>query len=508
EQLRRRALAPLPAGMSRPLALRQALTGRWGEGGAPDLRQALVDVDRASLAAGLQVLAAALAGLRDALAQAHAAAGLVWEAETALGRVLIDLGTTDDERSLVAPLLLVDGGGDDRYHFLDDTRRPAIALLLDLAGRDHYASAAPAAGVPVGLLGYGLLWDAGRDDDRYDGADLDQAAAVLGGAVLVDEGGNDHYAARGHAQAFAMGGLAVLLDRAGDDRYEALTFAQASAGPAAVALLVDAAGDDRYRLAAEPLVAPSAQRPDLNVSAGQGMGIGIRADHLDGRSLAGGLGVLLDGGGDDDYQATVFAQGAGYWRGGGLLFDRGGQDHYQAIWYGQAAAAHAGLGLLIDRGRASDRYQASQSTSMAAAHDGALAMLLDEGGDDDYRLGDLGLGAAHDTGVALFADLDGDDRYAVSSEACRAFGAAIAEQPDGPAAVPNLGLFMDLGGTDRYGCGLARNDQRWTWPGGGDGAGFDGVAPFRLETGTVPAPAGPAAPPRPWREAPRGRSWP
>ncbi|MCB1888056.1 MAG: hypothetical protein KDH20_10665 [Rhodocyclaceae bacterium] len=515
ERFRRRALSHLPASLDRPLVLRQALAGRSDPFETPDLRLALGAVDYPALAAGMQGLALAMADLRAALATGAPTDTAAWEVETALGRIVIDLGGRDDRREMAAPLLLVDLAGDDTYRFVAPAGARPISLLLDLAGQDRYEASTAADGVAAGVLGFGLQWDAGSGADRYEGGDLDQAGAILGAAVLVDEGGDDRYRAVGHAQAFAMGGLALLFDGGGEDRFEALTQAQASAGPRGVALLVDRAGNDHYRLAATPLVAPSAQRPSVNVSAGQGMGIGIRADHIDGRSLAGGVGVLLDGGGDDDYEASVFAQGAGYWRGTGLLIDRAGADRYQSLWYGQGAAAHDAVGVLIDRGDGDDRHEAEAVTSLAAAHDGSVAILVNEAGNDDYRLGDLGLGAANDTGVAVFADLDGDDAYAVAATACRAFGAApMAAWGSSAERVIGLGLFFDLGGDDRYPCDRPAEDRQWRWPRAHAGAplpseagvGMDGEAPWPFATGPMTARSDGAPKGAPlWRADPRYR---
>ena len=163
-------------------------------------------------------------------------------------------------------------------------------------------------------------------DDSYRGTQQAQASALFGAALLVDGGGNNQFVATSHSQAHAIGGLAVLLSSPGNDQFTAQTHAQGSAGPQAVAVLIDPAGNDRYTLNNTPLVLASAQLPDRNTSMGQGAGRGVRADLSGGRSLAGGIGILLDLAGDDHYVAQVFAQGAGYYEGLGLLVDDAGSD--------------------------------------------------------------------------------------------------------------------------------------------------------------------------------------
>ncbi len=499
EGYRQRALQALPDTLDPATLIRQALDGEMETFESPDFRLQVSRIEYPALAAGMLDLVAAAQRIANVLRHTPDLPALRWEAPSPLGRILIDTTGKDNPHRLADTLLLIDTAGNDHY-LAPDVPQPGITLLIDLAGDDCYQGATGA------LLGYSLILDlAGNDhhgrcpeattgttatDAVTDAAlpRLTQAAALFGAALLIDEQGDDHYHARSHAQAWALGGVALLLDRAGHDRHHALAFAQGSAGPYGVALLFDTDGDDHYTLAATPLVHPSSQLPDRNVSMGQGAGMGLRAEFSDGRSLPGGLGMLLDLAGNDHYEAQVFAQGAGYYQGTGLLIDGGGQDTLRAAWYGMAAAAHQGVGILLKRGAGNDHYHASHATSLAAAHDRSLALLIDEGGDDHYHLGHLGLGTAHDNGVALFADLDGQDHYHTDSATCLAFGAShLNDWGSLREALPNIGLFFDLGGTDHYPahCAHPGNDRPWTWPfpGGADdlpsayGRGLDGTHP-------------------------------
>jgi hypothetical protein len=238
---------------------------------------------------------------------------------------------------------------------------------------------------------------------------------------------------------------------------------------------------------------------------GQGAGRGVRPDSADGRSSAGGIGILLDLQGDDHYVAQVFAQGVGYYEGLGLLVDDGGSDHFDAAWYAMGAAAHKGAGILLKRGTGDDSYRASHSIALGAAHDFAVGIFLDEGGNDHYQVGDLGLGAAHDNSTALFVDAAGGDIYQVAAAACRALGTAhISDGGTVRDDLPNLGLFMDLGGNDSYPthCTQARNNSTWASPRSGPGrnprgeagAGIDGEwpMPFAIRPLATQAAAGSA----------------
>ena len=221
----------------------------------------------------------------------------------------------------------------------------------------------------------------------------------------------------------------------------------------------------------------------------QGAGFGRRGDLTDGHSWAGGLGVLADLQGDDHYQAGNFAQGLGYWFGTGLLLDAAGDDLYQTVYFSQGAGAHYGLGLLYDAA-GNDRHllQREAGASLGYGWDFALGLLVDSGGDDLYRARTTSLGAAHRSSLGLFLELAGDDRYEVPAQlpglGCIGLGYAgenpAGHDPGGPlraaAEAAQIGLFLDLGGHDRYGrpgetgTGQAEpevrygNDRHWTWP--------------------------------------------
>jgi hypothetical protein len=103
--------------------------------------------------------------------------------------------------------------------------------------------------------------------------------------------------------------------------------------------------------------------------------------------------------------------------------------------------------MLLEQGRGNDRYRATRSTSLGAAHDASVAVFVDEGGDDAYALGDLGYGASHDGGVALFADLGGRNAYEMTATTCRAFGFVQADGQPGawPPRAGSPAVFVDLG---------------------------------------------------------------
>ncbi len=371
---------------------------------------------------------------------------------TPLGDVVIG-GTGDDVYEGRPPALIVELGGSDRYASgaaaaAED--RP-VSVIVDLSGDDRYETDGPSAW-GAGVAGIGLLVDL-AGNDVYRAGDLAEGCGVGGVGLLFDGGGDDQYTGRVHAQGAAAFGVGVLCDRGGSDRYEALQRAQGYGYTLGTGALIDAEGDDSYLADDRNLVFKSPQTAEHNASLSQGFGFGRRADYTDGRSLAGGTGWLVDGGGADRYDCGVFGQGAGYWYGVGMLVDLAGDDRYHGIWYVQASAAHFAVGGLVDQAGADD-YQAEMNMAQGAGHDFSLGFLADLAGNDRYRAPNLGLGAGNANGVGYCWDAAGDDVY----ETGRPLTLGAAQVPGKPGdlavsprrAATCLGLFLDGSGTDRY----------------------------------------------------------
>lgn len=490
-QYLQRALAKLPSSATPELLRRQAFDNLFSPFEEPDYRQILGLVERGALLAGMLDLVAASERLKHFVATTSDLPALSWTLDTPLGQIIIDTTGQDNHYRLQAPLLVLDVGGNDSYEFLPTTEGHRISVLIDHQGNDHYFTVAPGADPSSATLGYGILWDT-QGNDHYEGVQQAQSSALFGASLLVDEGGDNTFTASDHSQAQAIAGFAVLLSSPGNDQFNAQTHAQGSAGPQGVAVLIDPAGNDDYSLNNTPLSQPSPQLPTHNTSMGQGAGWGVRGEFDDGRSSAGGIGILLDLAGDDRYSGQVFAQGVGYYEGLGLLVDNAGDDHFDAAWYAMGAAAHTGAGILLKRGTGNDIYHSSHSISLGAAHDFSVGLFLDEGGNDRYEVAGLSLGAAHDNSFALFVDGSGNDHYQVTTDDCQAFGIArISQWGTMREDMVNLGLFMDLGGQDHYPktCANVRNNANWNaprkWPllqlRSEAAAGYDGELPMPFD---------------------------
>lgn len=374
-------------------------------------------------------------------------AGLLINFRTSLGQVVIT-GVEDnlfDYRE--SPALIIDLGGNDTY-FRAAEGIFSTAVSIDMNGDDRYeASQDAAVSFGAGLMGVGILWD-DVGNDSYRGGDISEGAAKFGVGILVDWSGNDSYLSNLSSQAAAIAGIGILLDGAGNDRYFSYSYGQASAGPRSAALLLDLTGDDIYHLNDTDIRYPSSQDKAHNLSMGQGAGWGLRGDNLDGVSVAGGLGMLLDLNGQDRYLAGVFAQGVGYWSGGGILIDSAGSDTYTAHWYSQAAAAHHAVGILHDIA-GDDSYSIGKRMGQGAGHDVSFALFLDEDGSDLYHSGDLSLGASSAAGRGIFLDKSGDDRYQCRSKTSIGYFSPVPNN-DIRSAFGGYGLFFDYKGADRF----------------------------------------------------------
>lgn len=360
--------------------------------------------------------------------------------------------------------IAIDLGGDDLYGYVEvgDPLDTDALLPADADGRTadipDYGPISE-SGVPrqgAGLAGYGFLLDLGGGNDTYRSLRISQGFAAWGVGVLWDDGGNDSYTGEAGVQGAAWAGVALAYDGGGDDTRRAFTMAQAHGFLLGSGTLYDAGGADSYELVVdEQLVYYSPQTPTTgNSSMGQGCAFGWRRDST-GNHYSGGLALLRDVDGDDTYEASTFAQGAGYWMGTGALVDSAGNDTYDGLFYTAGAAAHFAIGVLLDAS-GDDVYGAGRDAThsvVGLGHDFSVAVLVDGAGDDTWVGVDRSLGAAKCHGLGLLVDRAGDDTY--TSGHRRSIG--WATDYDGAkgscgdeTTLPTYGLFVDLDGTDTY----------------------------------------------------------
>lgn len=372
-----------------------------------------------------------------------------YRAETPLGLVVLNGRGHDRYEENVHYLLTIDTGGDERYRHGAASAGfsyPA-GIAIDLGGDDVYATVGEGTSAfGAGIFGYGMLIDSAGDDE-YSCGNLGEGAGLFGVGLLCDIAGNDRYQGVTMVQGSGTHGSGVLIDQAGADRYSCYQLAQGYGFTLGCGLLLDVAGNDSYSADDEDIRFPAAQSDEHNASLSQGFGFGRRGDYLDGHSWAGGVGMLVDGAGDDSYSCGVFGQGCGYWYGTGILADKSGADHYYGQWYCQGSGAHFALGILQDNG-GDDDYEGVMNMCTGAGHDFSLGWLEDAGGNDGYRCPNLSLGSGNANGIGVFWDAAGDDSYLSRGVT---LGMASSVRPGSLRDyLLTLGVFIDGAGRDTY----------------------------------------------------------
>lgn len=382
-----------------------------------------------------------------------------------LGLVILG-GTGADayvgDGTLRDPILLVEPSGDDTYansaggacpEILDvvaDCNGLALSLVVDLDGADAYA---------------------------YDGEpSVVQGGGAVGGVgILVDVAGNDRYSSvmervnrgplfdyvDGGSQGYGEAGVGILIDALGDDVYEATVtsttrsiwlFSQGFGGAGGLGLIADGSGDDLYD-------SKGLHGGELN---------GFQGLYPNGVSIWAGVGIQTDTGlGNDRYYAydnaettDYYAQGFGAFGGLGILFEDGGDDDYSAVEeatdpfiipllncaYG--TGSYAGVGIMIDVA-GNDRYY-GDSISPREAY------TMNEG------FG--GPGAAY----GVFVDVSGDDghiMYARGAPGSETGGRGVLMGGGAGTIFGNTaGIYVDSGGNDIYvGAAPSRDNGQWAF---------------------------------------------
>lgn len=370
---------------------------------------------------------------------------------TALGTIVIG-GYGDDAYRGEMPLLLVDPGGNDTYRF---TRHAPLSVIIDLAGDDSYS--ATADGFPgAGLGGLGFLVDM-QGDDRYESERYGFGCGFIGAGIIADFAGSDRYTTGVFGQGAATLGIGLLYDARGDDVYRCDLYGQGMGFVGGAGLLIDVHGNDIFQ--AGMSVPDSRETAGAFQTYAQGFGMGCR------QYAGGGIGILYNGDGDDQYTGSYFCQGASYWRGLGLLIDAQGNDHYTSRRYAQGAGVHDSAGMLYDR-RGDDVYR-SWGVSQGCGHDYGVGMLLDSYGNDRYEAQWLSQGAGSSSGIGFLLDAGGNDVFAAGGNTTLQGSGAYDERRD----AESIGIFVDRAGDDRF---PGREAVTKLWRQGDVGAGIDG----------------------------------
>ncbi len=356
---------------------------------------------------------------------------------------------------------VIDLGGNDVYREgLVSMNRPVL-LIIDEDGDDVYTGKLPAI-QGSSILGVSCLIDR-NGNDRYDALHVAQGTTMGGVGILLDMAGNDTYSGVRRVQGTALGGIGLAIDLGGNDSYHAAMWAQGLGHPKGFGMLDNVAGNDTYYLGG---IYPDSYPETPGYEGwGQGLGSGLR-------DLAGGgIGVLLEGGGDDAYEYDYIAHGGGYWQGVGILRDFSGNDNHagstkkafnggprtqqQFQRLGNGFGCHYAVGFMFDD-FGNDIYH-STIMNNGFGWDAAFGILLDFQGHDKYTAvggGSCGNGAQASMGI-LF-DYDGNDNYYGSSQGYAAPD-INPEYHHFPECGGNFSFLIDYGGVDVYGCRVKNN---------------------------------------------------
>ncbi|MBX7156977.1 MAG: hypothetical protein K1X66_01130 [Verrucomicrobiae bacterium] len=332
--------------------------------------------------------------------------------------------------------ILIDFGGNDTYvdsGYAQGLANQPFRLVIDLQGDDLYQGQTAS-----GIFGVGMVWDESGDDHYYS-FNASLGCGLFGAGLLVDREGDDFYRGDTLSQGAGVFGYGLLLDESGNDRYQVALQGQGFAGVNGLGMLLDYEGDDYYKAGGKY---PDYDRfPSRTLSLSQGFSMGYRP------FAPGGLGILYDQSGNDQYWCDVFGQGCSYWYSCGALIDEQGDDSYESYQYAQGSGIHLSAGLLKDK-EGNDRYKNDNGLAQGCAHDFAVGMLWDSHGDDNYESCDSSQGCAINNAVGILYDHEGHDRYWLRNKK-----QAIGQGYGGfspQRGIGSIGLLFDIFGDNTF----------------------------------------------------------
>ncbi len=333
------------------------------------------------------------------------AGDILFVQDTNMGKIVV--GGTGTSYYYADAAVIIDLGGDD-YYFNNagaSNKDIPVSMCIDFSGNDVY-NAANSFSQGTGRFGIGLLMDF-DGNDKYLGQNFSQGSCLFGIGLLLDNNGDDFYSGHVLNQGVGFFGAGLLSDLKGSDVYFSGQFAQGVGFTKGFGALIDACGNDFYFAGGKY---PDFRDPEKSFqSMSQGMGMGIRPEETV-VGASGGVGVLVDQKGNDQYHGDYFSQGSGYYFSLGLLHDNDGTDKYYAGRYAQGAGIHSAIGLLEDKS-GDDTYECSFGVSQGCGHDTGIGFLVDDSGNDAYRSETSSQGIGLEKGMGILADFCGDDSY-------------------------------------------------------------------------------------------------
>ena len=361
------------------------------------------------------------------------------------------------------------GGGNTYYEGTVGLDRPVL-LVITLGGNNTFSGSQP--GIQGGaVLGVSMLLTLG-DNNTYEAQDIAQGSALAGVGIQIDYGAHNRYRGIRRLQGQALGGVGILIGRGGYNDYHAALWAQGMGGPLGFGLLDNVKGNNHYYCGGMWRNSYYPETPGYE-GWGQGVGGGLRA------VACGGIGVILDGGGENTYEYDYLAHGGGYWCGLGFARDFGGNTKrlitrtaynggpraYES--YGRfncGWGCHYAMGFLFDDS-GDDVYEGT-IMGLGMAWDCSMGVLCDFAGNDHYMAtGGSTQGTGAQMGFGILFDYRGDNVYEGYSQGYANPGISYHHLPE---CGGNFSFLVDYGGNDKYGCGAENNSYNQR----GDSGGF------------------------------------
>ena len=364
---------------------------------------------------------------------------------TDLGKVA--LGEIPEE----APLLMILGDENHNISFRESPENLPIQTTINTGGDNVYKT--DHQGLGSGYMGIGILIDM-AGDDAYFSESYSQGSGFLGTGILLDMEGDDYYSSSITSQGSAGFGTGLLIDLDGNDVFKGGQYVQGSGWVEGYGAAISGGGSDRFITSAE--FVDAIRYEDRHLSLAQGMGMGHRP------YASGGIGLLLNAGGNNLYQTDIYGQGSAYWFSLGGLVDFGGNDEYLSHQYAQGAGVHMAFGALLDKG--GDDHFKTHGVSQGCGHDYAFGGFYSAGGDDDVVCAGLSQGAGNANGSALFLNGGGDNAYIARQHNTQGYS-------DFRRGFGMTGLFLNFSEQSWYGSYHGEPLRRWT--SGTYGSGWD-----------------------------------
>lgn len=247
-------------------------------------------------------------------------------------------------------------------------------------------------------------------------------------AFSIDLAGCDTTYTEDYALLIDVGGNNTYYNNAGGSGIDTLGFPCRTESAGSAALIDLGRGDNTFG------------HPDLPRSCGANGGGN------------GGVGFLLDAGGDDEYIASSRGTNGGGVLGLGFLLDVGGKDSYEASSFGTNGGGNLGAGFLLDA-RGADDYIAGYLGANGGGFEGGTGFLFDGEGDDGYIAGGGGAnGGGSQQAHGFLVDADGNNTYKAGSSGVNGGGARSA-----------TGFLFDAGGNTTYVAGdRGANGGAWS----------------------------------------------